>query len=322
MKRILAMALLLVLSLVATLPAFSQTWPSRPVKVVVGFPAGTSSDIIARIYAEKLADHFKQGFIVENMVGAASNRAAGAVAAAEGDGYTLLLGTVANTISQSVFKKLKFDFAVDLAPVAALGSAPTVLVVNPSLGIASVRDLITYAKSKPEQVFYASAGVGTAPHLAAEMFNQLASVKLIHVPYKGNSEPIADLLGGRISVIFAPIPTVAELMKSGQVKALAVGSTGRSTLLPDLPTLAESGVSGFDAVIWYGLFVPKATSRPVVDAIAEVANRATGRAEMKAKLAIHGADPLVLTPSELVEFVKGDVAKWKKIVESAGVSVE
>ena len=215
MKRILATVLLLVMSLGVTLPAFSQAWPSRPVKVVVGFPAGTSSDIIARIYAERLADHFKQGFIVENIVGAASNRAAGTVAVADGDGYTLFLATVANTISQSVFKKLNHDIAGDFAPVAPLGSAPTVLVVSPTLGIGSVQALVAHAKAKPEQVFFASAGVGTAPHLAAEMFNQLAGVKLIHVPYKGNNEAIADLLGGRISVIFAPISNRRRIDEGG-----------------------------------------------------------------------------------------------------------
>lgn len=308
--------------LISAPAAWSQAWPARPVKILVGFPAGTSSDIIARIFAERLADHFRQGFVIENVPGAASSKAAGMVAAAEPDGYTLFLGTAANSISQSVYKKLKFDFAADFVGLGTLGSAPTVLVVSPSAGVNSVAELIAFAKGKPDQVFYASAGVGTTPHLAAEMFNQLAGIKLVHVPYKGNNEAMADLLGGRIHVNFAPIPTVAELMKAGQVKGLAVGSLKRSLLAPNLPTLAESGVAGFDAVIWYGFLAPKGTPRDIVQAVNGVINRAAATPEVKEKLAINGADPLVSAPEEFTAYVRADIAKWRKIVEAAGVSVE
>lgn len=322
MKRVLATILALVATCVTSLLAEAQTWPAKPVKVVVGFPAGTSADIIARLFTERLAYHFKQSFIVENIPGAASSKAAGMVAGAEPDGYTIFLGTAANTISQSVYKKLKFDFAADFTPLATLGSAPTVLVVGPSLGVGTVSEFIAYAKARPDSVFYASAGVGTTPHLAAEMFNQLAGIKLVHVPYKGNNEAIADLLGGRIHVNFAPIPTVAELIKAGQVKGLAVGSTKRSTLAPDLPTLGETGVAGFDAVIWYGFLAPKGTPREIVEAINAAINRAAQTPEMQAKLAANGADPMITTADFFAGYVKDDVAKWRKIVEAAGVSVE
>jgi tripartite-type tricarboxylate transporter receptor subunit TctC len=322
MTRLFALATMLLTGLLAALPAAAQTWPIKPVKVVVGFPAGTSADIIARIYAERLADHFKQPFVVENMPGAASSRAAGVVAAAEPDGYTIFLGTAANTISQSVYKKLKFDFGVDFAGIATLGIAPTVLVVSPALGISTVKELIELAKSKPDGVFYATAGVGTTPHLAAEMFNQLAGVKLIHVPYKGNNEAMNDLLGGRIHVNFAPIPTVAGLITAGQVKGVAVGSAKRSSLAPQLPTLAEAGVAGFDAAIWYGFLAPKATPRPAMEAMADVIKRAWDSPEVKAKLATNGADPLALELDTFTAFVRDDVAKWRRIVETAGVSVE
>lgn len=321
MRRLAAVALLCLLSTVVG-AAHAQSWPTKPVKVVVGFPAGTSSDIIARLFAERLADHFKQGFVIENAPGAASSRAAGMVAAAEPDGHTIFLGTAANSISQSVYKKLKFDFAGDFVGIATLGSAPTVLVVSPALGVGSVAELIAYARARPEKVFYASAGVGTTPHLAAEMFNQLAGVKLIHVPYKGNNEAMSDLLGGRIHVNFSPIPTVAELIKAGQVKGLAVGSAKRSALAPELPTLAESGVAGFDAVIWYGFLAPKGTPREVVAAMNAVIGMASGSPEIRAKLAANGADPLVMAPDAFTAFVRDDIAKWKRIVEAAGVSVE
>ena len=324
MQRMLSttLALICLMPLALSAPALSQSWPTKPVKVVVGFPAGTSSDIIARIYAERLADHFKQPFVVENIVGAASGKAAGMVAAAEGDGHTLFLGTAANSISQSVFKKQKFDFGADFTPIATLGLTPTALVVGPSLGVNSVAELIAHAKSNPEKVFYASAGVGTTPHLAAEMFNQLAGIKLIHVPYKGTNEALSDLLGGRISVTFAPVTTLIELIKGGQVKGLAVGSLKRSPLLPELPSLAESGVAGFDAVIWYGFLGPKGVPAPVVETIADVVSRAMARDDMKAKLTANGADPWSLKPAEFSTFVRDDIAKWKKIVEAAGVSIE
>jgi tripartite-type tricarboxylate transporter receptor subunit TctC len=322
MRRGLTAILACLMSIACTATSSAQSWPAKPVKVVVGFPAGTSSDIIARLFTERLADHFKQSFVVENVPGAASSKAAGMVATAEPDGHTIFLGTAANTISQSVYKKLKFDFAADFVPLATLGSAPTVLVVSPSLGVSSVSELIAYAKSKPDAVFYASAGVGTTPHLAAEMFNQLAGIKLVHVPYKGNNEAMADLLGGRIHVNFAPIPTVAELIKAGQVKGLAVGSAKRSSLAPELPALAESGIAGFDAVIWYGFLAPKGTPRAVVDAVHGVVSKAAETPEMKAKLAANGADTLTMSPDAFAAYVKDDVAKWRKIVETAGVSVE
>lgn len=322
MKRLAAAALLCLLSILAPSSTDAQSWPTKPVKIVVGFPAGTSSDIIARIYAEKLADHFKQPFVIENAPGAASSRAAAMVAAAEPDGHTIFLSTAANSISQSVYKKLKFNFGTDFVGLGTLGSTPVALVVSPTLPVNSVAELIAFAKAKPEQVFYASAGVGTTPHLAAEMFNQLAGVKMIHVPYKGTNEAIADLLGGRIHVNFSPVTTAAELIKAGNVKGLAVGSTKRSSLAPDLPTLAESGLAGFDAVIWYGFHAPKGTPREVVNAIAVVIARAAESADIKVKLAANGADPLVMTPEALDAYVQADLAKWRKIVETAGVSVE
>jgi tripartite-type tricarboxylate transporter receptor subunit TctC len=322
MKRVLALMLVLVAPFVGTAAAFSQDWPTRPVKVLVGFPAGTSTDIIARLYAERLAEHFKQPFVVENVPGAAGNRAAAAAAAADGDGYTLLMGTVANAISQAVYKRLKHDITTDFAPITTVGSAPTVLVVNARMGIATVQELVAFAKANPEKTFFGSAGVGTAPHLAGELFNQLAGVKMIHVPYKGTSEAITDLISGSISVVFCPLPTAAELIKAGQIKALAMGSSKRSLLMPELPTLAESGLSGFDAVVWYGFLAPKGTPQSVVEAIAKAANGITVTADMKAKLAVHGAEPLPSSPGEFEVFVRDDVARWRRIVQAAGVQVE
>jgi tripartite-type tricarboxylate transporter receptor subunit TctC len=278
--------------------------------------------MIARIYAEKLAEHFKQSFVVENMPGAASSRGAGFVARAEPDGYTLFLGSSANAVSQSAIKRMNFDFASDLVAIVPLGLAPTVLVVDPALRIHSVGDLIALAKSKPEQVFYASAGVGTVPHLAGEMMNQIAGVKMVHVPYKGNNEAMADLIGGRIQANFSPLPTVNELMKAGQIKGLAVGSAKRTTLAPNLPTLAESGVAGFEAVIWYGYFAPKGTPAVVVDAITDVIARAAATPEIKSKLTLNGVDPLHLTTDAFATFVSDDIAKWRKIVQDAGINME
>jgi len=322
MKSILQALLLFAAALAASTASVAEEWPSRTVKIIVGFPAGASTDIIARIYAEKLTEHFKQPFIVENTPGAASNRAASVAAAADPDGYTLFMGTVANAISQSLFKKLTFNFERDFVPIALVGSAPTVLVVNTKLGVNSVAELIALAKSKPDQLFYASAGVGTAPHLTAEMLNQMAGIRLTHVPYKGNNEAIADLLGGRISLIFSPIPSVAGIIKDGQVKALAISSAKRSAIAPDISTLAESGLPGFDTAIWYGLLAPKGTPPNVVAAIAEVIHQVNETADIKTKLATNGAEPLTTTQTQFAAFVRDDVAKWKKVIETSNISAE
>jgi tripartite-type tricarboxylate transporter receptor subunit TctC len=292
------------------------------VKFVVGFPAGTSVDIVARIYAHKLSEKLGQQFVVEARPGAASNAAAEAVVRAEPDGYTIFLATAANSISASAFKNLKFDLLRDFEPIAMVSNAPNILVVSAASGVASVHDLIEAAKAKPGEINYGSAGVGTVPHLSGELFNMMTGAKLVHVPYRGNNQGLLDLVSGRITAIFAPAPTVAGFLKDERVKALATTSAQRTTLAPDLPTLAEVGLAGFDTSIWYGIVAPKGTPAPVLNAIADVVLAANEDPDVQAQLKASGAEPLSMQREAFAEFMKADVQKWKKIVDFARVSME
>jgi tripartite-type tricarboxylate transporter receptor subunit TctC len=314
-----AIALLITPALLGTGEAHAQpSYPSRPVKVICGFPAGTSSDIMARIYAQKLGEKLGQQFVVENRLGASGNLAAEAVARADADGYTLLLGTAANAISASVLKNLSHDFGADFAPIAAVSSAPNVLVVSEGTGIKSVPDLIKLGRERSDMLF-GSAGVGTAPHLSGELFNMMTGTKLTHVPYRGNSQGLVDLVSGRLHAIFAPAPTLAAFVQDSRVKALAVTSLKRSALDPQLPTLVESGLPGFDTAIWYGFLAPKGTSPAILKVLADALVEAGDAADVKTQLARNGAEPFSIALDRFGEFIQTDIKKWQRVVEFAGI---
>jgi tripartite-type tricarboxylate transporter receptor subunit TctC len=302
--------------------AAQSPYPNRTVKIVVGFPAGTSADIVARIYAQKLSEKLGQQFIVETRIGASSNVAAEGVARSDPDGYTILLATAANSISASAFKNLKFDLLQDFEPIAAVSDAPNILVVSTVSGISTVEDLIKTAKSKPTEITFGSAGVGTVPHLSGELFNMMTGTRLIHVPYRGNNQGLIDLVSGRITTIFAPAPTVAGFLKDERVKALATTSAKRTSLAPDLPTLAELGLRGFDTSIWYGLLAPKETAAPVLKAISDVVLAANQDGPVQVQLKANGAEPLSINREAFAAFLRADVEKWSRIVKFAGISME
>lgn len=320
MLKKMALVVLAVQVLFAAEQGLAQgTYPSRPVKVIAGFPAGTSADIMARIYAQKLSEKFGQQFVVENRLGASGNLAAEAVARSEPDGYTLLLGTVANSISASAFKNISYDFNRDFAPIAVVSSAPNILVVSEGLGATSVAGLIKLAKEQPGGMFFGSAGVGTAPHLSGELFNMMAGTKLVHVAYRGNSQGLVDLVGGRLHAIFAPAPTLAAFVKDSRVKALAVTSLKRSSQNPDLPTLAESGLAGFDTAIWYGFVAPRGTSPEIRKQLADALVEAGEQADVQEQLKRSGAERFSITLDKFGAFIREDIEKWRKIVDFAGV---
>jgi tripartite-type tricarboxylate transporter receptor subunit TctC len=318
-----ALVLLVAGLLGSPLAAIAQeAWPARPVKILVGFPAGTSADIIARLYAQRLTDHFKQPFTVENRTGFGGNLAAQAAAKAPPDGYTLLLGTAANTISHSVYTNLGFDFGQDFRAVARLASAPNVVVVGPSLKVNSMQELLELVRKEPGKLSFGSAGVGTVPHLSGELFNLMTGAKMVHIPYKGNAQGLIDLADGRLSVIFAPAPTLAGFLKDNRIKALGVTTARRTALLPDQPTLAESGLAGFDTAIWYGLFAPKGTPDAAVQAAAGVLLRANEMPEVKASLTANGAEPVSAGPQEFTRYVTEDIQKWAGVVKFANIKAE
>lgn len=321
MRRLLvAILLLLMAGTVANVHA-QETYPTRVVKIVVGYPGGTSSDILARIYAQKLSERFGQQFIVENRPGASGTLGSGSVARAVPDGYTLLLCVQADAIEASA-KDLTFNFAEDFSPIAAIASLPIILVVRPDLGVSSVKDLIALAKRQPEKIFYGSAGIGSTPHMAGELFNYMSGTKLVHVPYKGIPAALIDLLGGRIQAVFATAPTVAGYINDGRLKALATTSAKRSSLAPNIPTMAEAGINGYDVAIWYGFVAPKRTPEPIRRALAEAIVAANAQPDVQKQLANIGAEPLFLTLEKYGTFIHAEVKKWKTVVDYAGISLK
>jgi tripartite-type tricarboxylate transporter receptor subunit TctC len=306
-------------------PAMSHAqtpFPAKPVKIVVGFPAGSSADLTARILAKKLGENLGQPFIVENRPGAGSSIATEFVVRAPGDGYTLLMGTVANTINATLAKSLSFNFSQDLAPIAPVGTVPNILVVHASLGVTTVKDLIALAKSRPGQILYGSSGNGTSPHLSGELFNSMAGVKLVHVPYKGSSQAVTDLLAGRVQVMFSPASTVLPHIQAGTLKALASTGVRRAGVAPDIPTISESGLSGFDTAVWFGLLAPSGTARDIISRLAAAVGQALGSADVKAQLSAQGIDLLGGGPEEFARYIREETEKWARVIQVSGAKID
>ncbi len=297
-------------------------YPTKPVRVIVGFPSGTVADVIARLLGAKLSQSLGQQFLVDNRPGASSNIGAELVVRAPKDGYTLFMSTVANTINASVYQHLNFNFSTDLAPIMLVGSVPNILVVNPSLPVHSVADLIALAKTKPGEIFFASSGNGTATHLSGELFNVMAGVKLSHIPYKGSSEILNDLIAGRVTVMFSPASTVLPYIKAGTLRALASTGAKRTAAAPDLPTIAESGLPGFETSVWMGLLAPAGTPSDVIEKLDKALTAALASPDIKAQFATQGVDEIGLGPKEFGTYIRAETDKWAKAVKAAGVKID
>lgn len=297
-------------------------YPSRPVKVVVGFPAGSATDVATRAVAEALGRRLGQPFVVENKPGAASSIAAKAVASSPADGYTVFVGTVANVINAAFPNATSPDLAKDLAPVTLIGSVPNLLVVHPSLGVTSVEQLIQAAKAKPGQITFASSGNGTSPHLSAELFCAMASIKMLHVPYRGSTGAATDLLGGQVHVMFSPASTVLPHIRAGKLKALASTSAKRTAIAPDLPTIDELGLKGFETSVWFGLVVPLGTPPEVAAKIQAAAHAALDSPEVQALYRAQGIEVAKSTPEEFARHVRSETVKWTKVILAAGIKPE
>jgi len=323
MKRYLALAALLIgIGAAATTVHAQESYPARSIKMICGFPAGSSLDVITRIYAAKLEKTLGQPVVVENRAGASGNLAAETVARSAPDGYTLLTNGVTLPISMSLFKKISFDVIKDFTPIGFMGNIPIILAANPALGVNSVAELIALAKSRPGELTHGSAGIGSIQHLSGELFNTMAGVKLAHIPYRGTNQVIVDILGGRLSLMFSPAPTIVPHLKEGKLKTLAVTSAKRSTLYPELPTLSESGLAGFDAPLWFGIWAPKNTPQPIVAAIYNVMKEVPGTAEGRSQLAAAGIEAVSMTTDEFAAFVRNEVTKWAKLVEASGATAD
>jgi tripartite-type tricarboxylate transporter receptor subunit TctC len=303
--------------------AAAQNYPTRPITLVVPFPPGGSTTIVARIVTDRMAEAIGQQFVVDNRGGAGGTLGTRQVAKSAPDGYTIALGyTGTLAIGPSLFPNVGYDVRADFAPIGRIGVAPSTLVVHPSFPVHSVAELIAYAKANPGKVNYGSAGIGTVGHVAGEYFAIETGIKLTHIPYKGTGPAITDLLGGHIPLSFSPIPAVHESAKSGLLRMLAVTSAKRSILVPDMPTVAESGVPGFDAVLRYGLVAPAGTPLPIIARL-NTALRATLASEgVRNRLAIEGAEPLPSTPEEYAVDIDHEETQWSKVIKASGAKAE
>jgi tripartite-type tricarboxylate transporter receptor subunit TctC len=296
--------------------AVAQSYPSRPVHVLVGYAAGSASDIVARLMALQLSQQLGRQFVVENRPGAATNLAAEDVSRATPDGYTLLLASSANTVNATLYKNLNFNLATDLVPVAGIDLVPYVLEITPSLPVKTLPEFIAYAKANPGKINMASNGIGSGPHVAGELFQMMAGLKLVHVPYTGN--PYADLIAGQIQMMFSPIPASIGYVKSGQLRCLAVGTSERLAILPEIPTVAET-LPGYDASGWHGLMAPKDVPAQIVEAINEAATADLADTAFTSKLADLGGIPMPMTPAEFGKFITADIEKWARVIKFADI---
>ncbi|MEO7728681.1 MAG: tripartite tricarboxylate transporter substrate binding protein [Burkholderiales bacterium] len=309
--------------LIAVAPgALAQLYPAKPVRMIAASSPGSAVDIVARIVAQKLGENIGQQVIIDNRAGAGGNLGAELAAKAAPDGYTLFMGTPAHAINTGLYRKLNYDLVRDFAPVSQVTSGAYVIVVHPSLPVKSVKDLIALARAKPGQLNYASAGSGNATHLAGELFNSAAHVKLVHVPYKGSGPAVTDLVGGQVQLMFANLTAALPQVKTGRLRALAVTGQTRAAAAPDLPTVIEAGVPGYVVTSWFGVLVPAATPREIVVRLNTDLARTMSAPDVRARLASDGAEATVGTPEQFAAFINAEIARWTKVIKDAGIAAE
>ena len=298
--------------------AWAQAYPTRPVRIVVGFPPGTSSDITARLIAEWLSQRLGQQVLVENRTGAGTNIAAETVVQASPDGYSLLWVTQTNAINATLYESLNFNFIRDIAPVAGVIRVPTVMMINPSVPAKTVPEFIAYAKANPGKINMSSPGIGSANHVLGELFQMMTGVKLVHIPYKGSQFP--DLLSGQVQITFNPLPSSLNFINTGKLRALAVTSATRQAVLPDVPTVGEF-VPGYEGNAWFGIGAPKNTPKEIVDKLNSEINAGLANPKLSARLIDLGGVPMSVTPAEFGKFIADETEKWGKVVKFAGLKV-
>lgn len=324
-RRLLALAA--AIACAAALPLRAQTpsasgWPTKPVKLVVGYAAGGATDVIARLVAVKLGDQLGQPVVVDNRAGANSNVGAEAVARAPADGYTLYVYTIANTINASLYPKLGYDPVKDFEPIGMIAKIPNILVVNPKLPVKNLADYVRYAKESKDGITFASSGSGSSIHLSGEMFKMQSQLKMLHVPYRGSAPAVTDLLGGQVDSMFDNTPSALPHVQAGKLRAIAITSAQRSPLLPDVPTLAESGYAGFDVQSWFGLAAPTGTPRPVVEQLNAALNKVLAQPEVRSRLQELAATPDSGTPDKMRSFAAAEIKRWREVVKASGATAE
>ena len=301
----------------------AQAWPTKPVKIVLGFPPGGATDILSRDFAAKLGEELKQQVIIENKPGAGGTIGADLVAKAAPDGYTLTIGTSSNhAIAVSLYKKLPYDPIKDFAPITMLAVSQNVVVINPALPANNIKELVAYAKANPGKLNFGSSGNGTISHLTGEMFNTLNGTQITHIPYKGSAFVFPDLLSGQISVMYDSTISIGSLIKSGKVKALAVTGATRSKLMPELPTVAESGYRDFESTNWFGFFAPVATPKDILLKLNAAAVKVLAAPDLQARFALQGAEVVANSPDEAMAMVKADIVKWAEVARKSGAKID
>ncbi len=311
------------LGLIQCSPAFGQQkYPVRPIRLVLPFPPGGSTDIVARLIGQKLTESWGQQVLVDNRPGGGGNVAAEAVARAAPDGYTLFQVNVANAIGASLYPKLNYSLIGDFAPVTQLAATPYVLLAHPSVPAKSTRELVALAKARPGQLNYASAGAGSATHLSGELLKSMAGVNIIHVPYRGTGPAVTALLSGEIELYFAAVPAAVPMVKTGRLRPLGVTSARRSALMPQVPTVAEGGLKGYETGTWHGVLVPAATPRDIALQLSAEIVRILNMPEVREKLVAQGLDPVGDTPEQFGTHIRTEIAKWAKVVAASGARPE
>jgi tripartite-type tricarboxylate transporter receptor subunit TctC len=301
------------------LPAAAQTWPSRPIRIIVPFAAGGSADVYARFLAQRLPDQLGQTVVVENRPGAGAVIGTDAVAKSPADGYTLLLMSNTHTVNETLVANKPYNLSRDFVAVAPINYSDLIFVAHPSVTANNVRDLVKLGKERPGKLNYASSGTGTPYHMAGELFKAMSGVYLVHIPYKGSSGARTDVIGGQVDLMFDAVTTMVEQVKSGKVKAIATTGKQRSAVLPDVPTVHESGVPNYEATIWLGVLAPKGTPAPVVARLNEAITKITSQADVQQGWAKQGAIAMVMNPAAFDKYVQEDVEKWARLIKSANI---
>ena len=301
---------------------YAQTYPAKPIRFLVGFPPGGTSDILARTIGQKLGEAVGQQVVIDNRPGAGGNIGAEAAAKSAPDGYTIFMSTTSQAISASLYSKLNYDLVRDFAPITQAVNSTNLLVVHPSLPVRSVKELIALAKARPGELNYGTAGNGTPPHMTGELFNSYTGVKLQHVPYKGGAPAIADLLGGQITIMFDNVPPLLPHVQAGKMRPLAVTSLKRISVLRDVPTLDEAGLKGFDSVAWNGVLAPAGTPKEIVARLNSEILRILSLPDVRERLSSQGADPVGGTPEQFAALIRSEIQKWAKVVKDSGAKVD
>ena len=316
-------ALFVLIGFASIQAAIAQTYTTKPIRIVLGFPPGGATDILSRDFAAKLGEELKQQVIIENKPGAGGTIGADLVAKAPADGYTLTIGTSSNhAIAVSLYKKLPYDPVKDFAPITMLAVSQNVVVVNPDIPAANIRELVAHAKANPGKLNFGSSGNGTISHLTGEMFNTLNATQITHIPYKGSAFVFPDLISGQISMMFDSTISISPLLKSGKIRALAVTGAKRSKIMPELPTVAESGYPGFESTNWFGFFAPVATPKEIIARLHAAAVKVLAGAELQERFAKQGAEVVANKPDEAAAMLKADIAKWAEVAKRSGAKID